>query len=66
VTNFAPETTGLSGDLGWNELEQRAMSGVGVALVLAACGAYWATLWMLGGLPPLASVISIKWRTSCK
>jgi hypothetical protein len=58
----SPRTAGLSGDHGWNDNDDRAMRGVSSVVLVVAAGAYWGSLWLLAGLPPLASLAARKWR----
>jgi hypothetical protein len=53
-------------DLGWDladwPTELGARSSV---MLLTVAGAYWASIWLLGGLPPLTVLLSrgfSKWR----
>jgi hypothetical protein len=58
-----PRTYGLSGDLGWNDTDEAPMGGLRSAILLVATSAYFGSVWLLSGLPPLASVAS---RVRCR
>jgi hypothetical protein len=58
IIDEAPHTYGLSGDLGWNDTEEAPIGGLRSALLLTATGAYFGSVWLLSGLPPLAFVAS--------
>jgi hypothetical protein len=62
VTHHTPHTAGLSGDHGWNDAEDRRLGGVSTAVLVMTTGIYWAAVWLLAGLPPLALLVSRKWR----
>jgi hypothetical protein len=53
-----PRAHGLSGDLGWNDTDEAPMGGLRSAILLMATSAYFGSVWLLSGLPPLASVAS--------
>jgi len=55
------ETThsaGLSSDFGWGDAEARGLGSLGSAILVIASGLYCASLWVAGGLPPLAHLAS--------
>jgi hypothetical protein len=54
VNQLTPHTTGLSGDLGWPDAEDRSFGMLGGALLLIASTAYWGSTWLLSGLAPLS------------
>jgi hypothetical protein len=53
---------GLSGDLGWNDDSDQPDGGRDGVLLFLATGAYFASLWLVSGLPPLAAVAIRRWR----
>ena len=58
MIDHSPPTHGLSGDLGWNDTDATPMRVLRSALLLVATGAYFGTIWLLSGLPPLLFVAS--------
>jgi hypothetical protein len=64
VIDQPPRMAGLSGDLGWNESDEQPMGRLSTALLVAATSAYWGSLWVLAGLPPLSSVMSRRRRAA--
>jgi hypothetical protein len=54
----ALNTAGLSGDLGWNEGDDRPANWLSSAALVLACGAVWGVNWFLSGLPPLMPLAS--------
>jgi len=59
-----PSAHGLSGDLGWNDTDDAPMGGLRSAMLLVATSAYFGSVWLLSGLPPLAFVASRVRRRS--
>jgi hypothetical protein len=66
VNNEAPYTTGLSGDLGWGDADSDHQGGFNAGLLVLVTTGYWASTWLLSGLPPLAFAASQvrKWRNN--
>ena len=58
MSDEALYSAGLSGDLGWNEAETPPLTGLATAVLLVTTSAYWGVVWLLSGLPPLASFAS--------
>jgi hypothetical protein len=58
MSDHTLHTAGLSGDLGWNEVEveERPLGGLDIGLLVLVTGAVWGAVWLLSGLPPLLSV----------
>lgn len=58
MTNEAPRTYGHSGDLGWNDADEAPRGALRSVLVLVGIGAYFGSVWLSSGLPPLPFVVS--------
>jgi hypothetical protein len=58
VTHQIPEVHGLSGDLGWNEVESKRISELNSVLLVVTTMAYFGCTWLLSGLAPLTFVAS--------
>jgi hypothetical protein len=62
MSNVDQRTLHPLSDLGWGDTNEDRLGPIGAVLILIAVGGYWASVWVLSGLPPLPLLASnVRW-----